>query len=205
MEKVLSVWSMTLPQGDPMTVNKKKPNPIDIHVGSRIRLRRTMLGMSQERLGESLGITFQQIQKYEKGTNRVGASRLQNISSILNVPVSFFFEDAPGEVQGEQPGMAEAAGPNYVVDFLSSSEGPTAESRLRAHRRPEGPPQADRTRQGPGCGRDRRLISPSSYWAPDAGLKCHSRQRGRHSWACPEHLRAHPHCRDAVMVGTSRP
>jgi transcriptional regulator with XRE-family HTH domain len=123
MEKVLSVWSMTLPQGDPMTVNKKKPNPIDIHVGSRIRLRRTMLGMSQERLGESLGITFQQIQKYEKGTNRVGASRLQNISSILNVPVSFFFEDAPGEVQGEQPGMAEAAGPNYVVDFLSSSEG----------------------------------------------------------------------------------
>lgn len=73
-----------------MTENKKKPNPIDIHVGSRIRLRRTMLGMSQEKLGESLGITFQQIQKYEKGTNRVGASRLQNISAILNVPVSFF-------------------------------------------------------------------------------------------------------------------
>ena len=106
-----------------MTVNKKKPNPIDIHVGSRIRLRRTMLGMSQERLGESLGITFQQIQKYEKGTNRVGASRLQNISSILNVPVSFFFEDAPGDSHGEQTGMSEAAGPNYVVDFLSSSEG----------------------------------------------------------------------------------
>ena len=81
-----------------MMENKKKPNPIDIHVGSRIRLRRTMLGMSQEKLGESLGITFQQIQKYEKGTNRVGASRLQNISSILNVPVSFFFE-------GLQPGM----------------------------------------------------------------------------------------------------
>ncbi|EJT03005.1 HTH-type transcriptional regulator [Rhizobium sp. CCGE 510] len=72
-----------------MIENKKKPNPIDIHVGSRIRLRRTMLGMSQEKLGESLGITFQQIQKYEKGTNRVGASRLQNISNILNVPVSF--------------------------------------------------------------------------------------------------------------------
>lgn len=80
-----------------MIENKKKPNPIDIHVGSRIRLRRTMLGMSQEKLGESLGITFQQIQKYEKGTNRVGASRLQNISQILNVPVSFFFEDAPGD------------------------------------------------------------------------------------------------------------
>ncbi|TIO04133.1 MAG: helix-turn-helix transcriptional regulator, partial [Mesorhizobium sp.] len=65
--------------------NKKKPNPIDIHVGSRIRLRRNMLGMSQEKLGENLGITFQQIQKYEKGTNRVGASRLQAIASILSV------------------------------------------------------------------------------------------------------------------------
>jgi transcriptional regulator with XRE-family HTH domain len=102
--------------------NKKKPNPIDIHVGSRIRLRRTMLGMSQEKLGESLGITFQQIQKYEKGTNRVGASRLQNISSILNVPVSFFFEDAPGE-NTSASGLAEASSSNYVVDFLSSSEG----------------------------------------------------------------------------------
>ncbi|RUY60953.1 XRE family transcriptional regulator, partial [Mesorhizobium sp. M7A.F.Ca.CA.001.13.1.1] len=77
--------------------NKKKPNPIDIHVGSRIRLRRNMLGMSQEKLGENLGITFQQIQKYEKGTNRVGASRLQAIASILGVPVAFFFEDAPGQ------------------------------------------------------------------------------------------------------------
>ncbi|WP_136657566.1 helix-turn-helix domain-containing protein [Nitratireductor sp. XY-223] len=104
-------------------VNKKKPNPIDIHVGSRIRLRRTMLGMSQEKLGESLGITFQQIQKYEKGTNRVGASRLQNISSILNVPVSFFFEDAPGDPSTGQPGASESSSSNYVVDFLSSSEG----------------------------------------------------------------------------------
>ncbi len=82
-----------------------------------------MLGMSQEKLGESLGITFQQIQKYEKGTNRVGASRLQNISSILNVPVSFFFEDAPGEHNTSAGGMAEASSSNYVVDFLSSSEG----------------------------------------------------------------------------------
>ncbi|THF47045.1 helix-turn-helix domain-containing protein [Allorhizobium terrae] len=107
-----------------MLENKKKPNPIDIHVGSRIRLRRTMLGMSQEKLGEALGITFQQIQKYEKGTNRVGASRLQNISSILNVPVSFFFEDAPGEqAAGGAAGFSEAASSNYVVDFLSSSEG----------------------------------------------------------------------------------
>ena len=106
-----------------MTENKKKPNPIDVHVGSRIRLRRTMLGMSQEKLGESLGITFQQIQKYEKGTNRVGASRLQNISTILNVPVSFFFEDAPGEQGAGASGMAEASSSSYVVDFLSSSEG----------------------------------------------------------------------------------
>jgi len=104
-------------------VNKKKPNPIDIHVGSRIRLRRTMLGMSQEKLGEALGITFQQIQKYEKGTNRVGASRLQNISSILNVPVAFFFEDAPGDPATGQPGASESSSSNYVVDFLSSSEG----------------------------------------------------------------------------------
>lgn len=106
-----------------MIETKKKPNPIDIHVGSRVRLRRTMLGMSQEKLGEALGITFQQIQKYEKGTNRVGASRLQNISTILNVPVSFFFEDAPGDPSTGQPGMAEANSSNYVVDFLSSSEG----------------------------------------------------------------------------------
>lgn len=106
-----------------MTENKKKPNPIDIHVGSRIRLRRTMLGMSQEKLGDALGITFQQIQKYEKGTNRVGASRLQNISGILNAPVSFFFEDAPGDSSIGQGGLSEASGSNYVVDFLSSSEG----------------------------------------------------------------------------------
>ena len=70
-----------------MSDKKKIPNPIDVHVGSRIRLRRTMLGLSQEKLGERLGITFQQVQKYEKGTNRVGASRLQNIAGILDVPV----------------------------------------------------------------------------------------------------------------------
>lgn len=101
---------------------KKRPNPIDVHVGSRIRLRRNILGMSQEKLGENLGITFQQVQKYEKGTNRVGASRLQAIASILNAPVSFFFEGAPGENGMEAPGVAED-GANYVSDFLSSSEG----------------------------------------------------------------------------------
>ena len=101
--------------------NKKQPNPIDIHVGSRVRLRRMMLSMSQEKLGEQLGITFQQIQKYEKGTNRIGASRLQHIARVLSVPVAFFFEDAPG---GQVvSGMAEAPETSYVVDFLSSSEG----------------------------------------------------------------------------------
>ncbi|MFZ1815488.1 MAG: helix-turn-helix transcriptional regulator [Rhizobiaceae bacterium] len=102
---------------------KKKPNPIDIHVGSRVRLRRTMLGMSQEKLGEHLGITFQQIQKYEKGANRVGASRLQEIARVLNTPVSFFFEDSPGTPAGTASGFGEAESANYVVDFLSSSEG----------------------------------------------------------------------------------
>ncbi|KAB2700865.1 helix-turn-helix domain-containing protein [Brucella haematophila] len=106
-----------------MIENKKKPNPIDVHVGSRIRLRRNMLGLSQEKLGENLGITFQQIQKYEKGTNRVGASRLQAISAILNVPVSFFFEDAPGSTPVGQEGFAEDNEATYVVDFLNSNEG----------------------------------------------------------------------------------
>ncbi len=76
-------------------IAKKAPNPIDKHVGSRVRMRRMMLGMSQEKLGNNLGLTFQQVQKYEKGTNRIGASRLQQISQILQVPVSFFFEGAP--------------------------------------------------------------------------------------------------------------
>ena len=102
--------------------NKKQPNPIDIHVGSRVRLRRMMLGMSQEKLGDSLGITFQQIQKYEKGTNRIGASRLQHIATVMAVPVAFFFEDAPG-TPAEAAGLAENRPANYIVDFLSSSEG----------------------------------------------------------------------------------
>lgn len=102
--------------------NKKKPNPTDTYVGSRIRLRRNMLGMSQEKLGENLGITFQQIQKYEKGTNRVGASRLQAISTILGVPVAFFFEDLPdqGSVTG---GFAEDHSAGLAMDFCTSAEG----------------------------------------------------------------------------------
>jgi len=105
-----------------MTTSPKKPNPIDVHVGSRVKLRRTMLGLSQEKLGEALGITFQQIQKYEKGSNRIGASRLQQISEILETPVAFFFEDAPGS--GDVgAGFAEDNSSTYVVDFLSSNEG----------------------------------------------------------------------------------
>jgi len=104
---------------------KKAPNPIDKHVGSRVRMRRMMLGMSQEKLGDALGLTFQQVQKYEKGTNRIGASRLQQISQILQVPVSFFFEGAPqipGQ-EGSPVGMDEAPSPAYVSDFLATSDG----------------------------------------------------------------------------------
>src|SRR5277367_1577262 len=72
-----------------------KPNPIDTHVGARVRLRRTLLGMSQEKLGEAIGLTFQQVQKYERGANRIGASRLFDLSRVLDVPVSFFFDDMP--------------------------------------------------------------------------------------------------------------
>ena len=104
--------------------NKKQPNPIDIHVGSRVRLRRMMLGMSQEKLGEQLGITFQQIQKYEKGTNRIGASRLQHIARVLSVPVVVLLRRCAAVAGGRDVvGMAEPQAANYVVDFLSSSEG----------------------------------------------------------------------------------
>ena len=98
---------------------KKLPNPIDKHVGSRLRMRRKMLGMSQGELGEMLNITYQQVQKYEFGTNRISASRLQHISHILQVPVPFFFEGAP-----DQPKSAGGpATPPYVSEFLSSTEG----------------------------------------------------------------------------------
>ena len=103
---------------------KKAPNPIDKHVGARVRMRRMMLGMSQEKLGNSLGLTFQQVQKYEKGTNRIGASRLQQISHILQVPVSFFFEGAPVVATAQRvEGMIEAPSPAYVSDFLATSDG----------------------------------------------------------------------------------
>jgi transcriptional regulator with XRE-family HTH domain len=100
-------------------MSTKAPNPTDRYVGSRIRMRRIMLGMSQEKLGEALGLTFQQVQKYEKGTNRVGASRVQQIADILQVPVSFLFDGGPGATQG----FAEGPSATYVTDFLATSEG----------------------------------------------------------------------------------
>lgn len=88
-----------------------RPNPVDVHVGSRVRLRRTLLGLSQEKLGEAIGLTFQQVQKYERGANRIGSSRLYDLSRVLEVPVSFFFEDMPSAVANGSPaqrrGMAE--------------------------------------------------------------------------------------------------
>ena len=94
-----------------------RPSPIDVHVGSRVRLRRTLLGMSQERLGEALGLTFQQVQKYERGVNRIGASRLFDLSRVLDVPISFFFDDLPSSVSGSQ-GFA-----NRVAGFAEAQEG----------------------------------------------------------------------------------
>jgi transcriptional regulator with XRE-family HTH domain len=104
-------------------MTKKTPNPTDRHVGSRVRMRRMMLGMSQEKLGDALDLTFQQVQKYEKGTNRIGASRLQQISHFLQVPVSFFFDGAPEVDSNKMAGMGEAPSPAYVADFLSTSDG----------------------------------------------------------------------------------
>jgi transcriptional regulator with XRE-family HTH domain len=107
---------------------ESRPSPIDVHVGSRIRLRRTLLGMSQERLGESLGLTFQQVQKYERGVNRVGASRLFDLSRVLDVPISFFFDDMPdslaanfGGVPSRRTGSVEAQDP-FGDDTLSRRE-----------------------------------------------------------------------------------
>ena len=96
-------------------------NLVDKHVGNRVRMRRLMLGMSQTKLGDGLGITFQQVQKYESGKNRIGASRLQQIATMLGVPVEFFFEGAP-HASGHGVVASDVA-PGYVADFLSTSEG----------------------------------------------------------------------------------
>src|SRR5436309_10080749 len=95
------------------------PNPIDVHVGSRVRLRRNMLGLSQEKLGEAIGLTFQQVQKYERGANRIGASRLHDLSRVLDVPVSFFFDDMDPERASAIPaGFAERAAGAFDPDPL---------------------------------------------------------------------------------------
>src|SRR6202048_3129508 len=104
------------------TLVKKIHNPIDRPAGSRVRMRRVMLGMSQEKLGEALGLTFQQVQKYEKGTNRIGASRIQQISGILQVPVSFLFDGGPSGAASAD-GYSEGTSPAYISDFLATSEG----------------------------------------------------------------------------------
>ena len=103
-----------------------KPNPIDIHVGRRVRLRRTLLGLSQGKLGEAIGLTFQQVQKYERGTNRVSASRLYALSHVLDVPVPYFFEDMPPEISDKGgkpvPGLAEGIKKKTSADLLTKRE-----------------------------------------------------------------------------------
>jgi transcriptional regulator with XRE-family HTH domain len=102
-----------------VSVPKKQANPIDVQVGNRVRIRRMLIGMSQERLGELLGLTFQQVQKYEKGINRIGAGRLFDVSRILGVPIEYFYEGA--QLSGQQ-GFAEEGAPP-VMEFVSSGEG----------------------------------------------------------------------------------
>lgn len=103
-----------------------KPNPVDVHVGSRVRLRRTLLGLSQEKLGDALGLTFQQVQKYERGANRIGASRLFDLSRVLDVPVSFFFDDMETGVSdravSNEMGFAEAAQATFESDPMAKRE-----------------------------------------------------------------------------------
>ncbi len=113
-----------------------KPDPIDIHVGSRVRLRRTLLGMSQEKLGRALGLTFQQIQKYERGANRIGSSRLYKLSRIMDVPVSFFFEEMPDETASRARALREKTGETFKTEQLSKRE--TLEL-VRAYYRIENP------------------------------------------------------------------
>ena len=102
-------------------MSNRNPDSVDKHVGSRVRLRRMMLGMSQEKLGESLGVTFQQVQKYEKGTNRIGASRLQHIAIVLKVPVEFFFEGQEGSNQSDTPVFDLASASNNGLKLLKKN------------------------------------------------------------------------------------
>ncbi len=108
------------------TIKERGPHPTDAHVGSQVRMRRTMLGMSQEKLGAAISLTFQQVQKYESGMNRIGSSRLFELSKVLDVPVSFFFDDMPPKVAGERRGrpvgMSKAQGAAYEADTLAKRE-----------------------------------------------------------------------------------
>ena len=102
----------------------KAATAVDVHIGQRLRMRRKLAGLSQEQLAERLGVTFQQVQKYEKGVNRIGASRLFQISKILDVPVQFFFEEAPYTGDGNAArGMAEPDSEAFILEFLNSREG----------------------------------------------------------------------------------
>ena len=106
--------------------NARRANMVDEHVGARVRLRRMLLGMSQEKLGECLGLTFQQVQKYEKGVNRIGASRLFDLAQVLGVPVQFFYDEltaAAADSTQAVTGFSERPTESYVVDFLSSRDG----------------------------------------------------------------------------------
>ncbi len=102
-----------------------RPNPVDVHVGARVRLRRTLLGMSQEKLGDAIGLTFQQVQKYERGANRIGSSRLFDLSRVLDVPIGFFFDEMPGDVAASSPaqtrGMSEEP-VSYELDPMAKRE-----------------------------------------------------------------------------------
>lgn len=101
----------------------KAPNPIDKFVGGRVRMQRLLAGFSQEKLGDALGITFQQVQKYEKGSNRISASRLQQLSRILGVDVAFFFDGAPAGAAAAAGGFADNGQAGFLTEFVSSSEG----------------------------------------------------------------------------------
>ena len=120
----------TLPRGAEAALDNddkgsRRANPIDIHVGSRVRFRRMLLGMSQEKLGERLGLTFQQVQKYEKGINRIGASRLFDLAQVLGVSVQFFYEEAPMPEARTlaSNGMADGPDEHSIVEFLRSRDG----------------------------------------------------------------------------------
>lgn len=105
----MSNWNTESAAEQPERAEREsRSSPIDAHVGSRIRLRRTLLGLSQERLGDALGLTFQQVQKYERGINRVGASRLFDLARVLDVPISFFFDDMPEPLASSAPNLAMA-------------------------------------------------------------------------------------------------